>query len=47
MEPQTCDAIIQKIEQCTLDTPEKQRFERIKQLIETYEFDEALNAYCL
>jgi len=47
MEPQTCDAIIQKIEQCTLDTPEKQRFERIKQLVETYEFDEALNAYCL
>ncbi len=43
MEPQTCDAVIQKIEQYTLDIQEKQRFERVKEFVEAYEFDEALN----
>jgi len=45
MEPQTCDAIIQKLEQCALDAQEKQRFERIKQLVEAYEFDEAFDSF--
>jgi len=45
MEPQTCDTIIQQLEQCTLDTQEKQRFEGIKQCVESYEFDEALGLF--
>ncbi|MBN2824730.1 MAG: response regulator [Campylobacterales bacterium] len=42
MEPKKCYDIIQKIENYALDNEDEKRFVQIKELIENYEFDDAL-----
>jgi signal transduction histidine kinase/DNA-binding response OmpR family regulator len=42
MEPQTCDKVIEKIEEYELKSEDKERFEKIKTFVDEYEFDEAL-----
>jgi len=42
MEPNTCYHVIEKIDQYALKSHDKQRFIKIKQCVENYEFDEAL-----
>ena len=45
MEPKTCYTVIQKIDQYALNTKDKERFERIKEFVDNYEFDEALELF--
>ncbi|MBN2824733.1 MAG: Hpt domain-containing protein, partial [Campylobacterales bacterium] len=45
MEPQKCYTIIQKIEHYQLHSEDEKHFNRIKELIENYQFDEALELF--
>jgi len=45
MEPQTCHTIIEEIEQYALDDTDKQLFVNVKELVDDYDFDAALELF--